>query len=387
MKKIYDSTSRRRFLALTGVSAAGLSGCLSQNEPDNGTDEDHPNTYTDHPHEENPYDLSDRPEPGGTPMAELPELKGELNLYLGRGEGGLYQGLIDRIESRYDDFEITVKQNRSASLANTIVEEEKAGKSPADVFWSIDAGSLGTVADDEYTRKLPDRILDKVRKEFRSPKGQWVGTAGRARAVPFNTRMLSKNEIPNSVKEFPKKSEFQDKIGWAPSYGAFQSFVTAMRLMWGDGETKKWLKGIQDLGVKSYPDEFVLSNAVADGEIELGFANHYYPVRVKQDRKNAPLQQKFMSGGPGALVNVAGAEVISSSDQPENAANFIGHLLSAEAQEYFATTTFAYPMISGVKPVGNLPPVNELNPPDINLSKLSNIRPTLDLMRKAGIEV
>ncbi|MDY6765063.1 MAG: iron ABC transporter substrate-binding protein, partial [Halobacteria archaeon] len=38
-------------------------------------------------------------------------------------------------------------------------------------------------------------------------------------------------------------------------------------------------------------------------------------------------------------------------------------------------------------PVGDIPTIDQLNPPDIDFTKLSNIQPTLELMREVGIRV
>ncbi|WP_394325736.1 hypothetical protein [Halolamina pelagica] len=102
-------------------------------------------------------------------------------------------------------------------------------------------------------------------------------------------------------------------------------------------------------------------------------------------RPNAPIDLAFTSGDAGALINVAGAAVLSASPQQELASNFVRHLLSAEVQEYFATRAYAYPMIPGVPPVGGLPRIDELNPPEFDLAELSNIGPTVDLMREVGV--
>lgn len=377
---------RRRLLKYAGVgAAAGLTGCLGSG----GDQEEEDGNETDISEiAQNPYySLGDRPEPGGTSMDEMPDLSGELTLYLGRGEGGLYQNLLGFMEDKYDDFSTVTKQGGSASLANTILEESSAGESPADVFWSIDAGSLGIVAENGYTRSLPDDVLNLVGSEFRDDEGNWIGTAGRARAVPYNTNALSESEVPDSIFDFTDAAAFEDALGWAPSYGAFQAFVTGMRVLSGESKTREWLNGIMDQGVTEYPDEFVLSQAVANGEIDAGFANHYYTLRVQQSRSDPPLALAFTQNDPGALVNVAGAEVIDSTDSYDLASNFVRHLLSSEAQEYFATTTFSYPLISGVEPVGDIPRIDELSPPDIDLTELSDVQPTLELMRDVGIRV
>jgi iron(III) transport system substrate-binding protein len=87
------------------------------------------------------------------------------------------------------------------------------------------------------------------------------------------------------------------------------------------------------------------------------------------------------------VFNVAGAAVVDTASDADLAANFVRHLLSAEAQDYFARSTFEYPLIPEVEPIGDLPSIDELDVPDIDLSQLSNLEPTIDLMRDAGVQI
>ena len=325
-----------------------------------------------------------RDAPGGTPMSEMPDLSGSLTLYSGRGEP-LVGELVSHIEDLYDDFSIEAKYNSSTDLVNQITEEGDA--SPADVFFSVNAGSLGVLADAGMAATLPDEVASTVDTAYRDDDNQWVGTSGRARTIPYNTDQFSEEDVPNDISAFPDADQFQDVMGWAPSYGSFQAFVTAMRILNGDEETKAWLEGMIDQGVEPYSDEFTVARRIADGELGAGFTNHYYIQRVVDNRDDPPIATAFTEGDAGAIFNVAGAAVVSATDQSELAANFVRHLLSAEAQEYFATTTYEYPLIPEVEPVGELPSVDELNSPELDLTKLSDLGPTLELMREAGIDV
>ncbi|MFB6220330.1 MAG: extracellular solute-binding protein [Halolamina sp.] len=381
-------TDRRRFLgALAGAGLVGVAGCGGQDgTPTETGTEAETGTSTRGSAEFSEFRGSGalaegREEIGGTRVADLPELSGELTVYLGGGEGGLYRDLIAKFENIYPDFTATPRESGTSEAANTIISEGSA--TPADVFWSVDAGSLAAVANEGLTASLPEEVTEPVPDEFH-PDSAWVGTAGRARAVPYNSNALSEDDIPDTVMEFPQQ-DFAGQIGWAPTYGAFQAFVTAMRLQEGRERTKTWLQNMLDAGVSEYNNEFLVSNATADGELQAGFANHYYALRVQAARPDAPIELAFTSGDAGALINAAGAAVLSASEQQDLANKFIRHLLSAEAQEFFATRTYAYPMIPGVPPVGGLPTIDELNPPDIDLSKLSNIGPTVELMREVGV--
>jgi iron(III) transport system substrate-binding protein len=382
-----DASTRRRFLALSAAAATGLAGCTGGGQETQTTT----TTTTDGGGD---FDLDtfqgsgslaeNRPELSGTRIEDLPDLSGTLNIYLGGGEGGLYRNLLNRLRKIYPDFNPKVRSAPTAQLANTLVEESKGGSTPADLFWAVDAGSLGYVADQGLTAKLPSRVTDPVPKNFH-PDDQWVGVAGRARAIPYNTNKLSAEDIPNKVAQFTESDALAGSMGWAPTYGAFQAFVTAMRILRGEQQTKNWLRGMLDQKVTEYPDEFLTSNAVADGEISAGFANHYYVLRVISSRPNAPISLTFTNNDAASLVNVSGAQVLKSSNKQKLATDFVAHLLTVEAQEFFATRAFSYPMIPGVPPVGGLPPIDELNPPEIDLRKLSNLEPTLRLMREVGV--
>ncbi|WP_255196129.1 extracellular solute-binding protein [Halorarius litoreus] len=385
------SATRRRYLVAAGTAGlTGLAGCNgllgNGTETPSGTNETGGG-------ESEPEQIGSGREgrelTGGVPMAELPDLAGELDIYSGRGEA-LVGELVEFIDDMYPDLTLRVRYGSSTDLVNKILTE--GDNSPADVFYSVNAGALGALAERDRATPLPDRVLDFVGEEFRDPDGRWIGTSGRARSIPYNTDQFSASDIPTDVFAFPDAERFAGNIGWTPVYGSFQAFVTAMRILNGRAETKAWLEGMLDANVQSYNDEFTLTQAVADGEIGAGFANHYYSLRVLDARPNAPLDLAFTDGDAGSIFNVAGAAAVDTANDSELAANFVMHLLSAEAQDYFATTTFEYPLVADVEPVQpgsiELPTIDELNPPQgLNLSQLADIGPTLELMREVGLNV
>jgi len=390
--------SRRRFLAAVG--AAGIGGLAGCNQGDDGgsgggtAEETRADTGDGSSGDgtaggsgeqigsgRSPF--GDRDISGGVSMTELPDLSGELTLYSGRGEA-LVGELVTYIEELYPDFTVRPRYNSAADLVNQIFTE--GSSSPADVFFTVNAGALGALADEGRTGTLPDEVLDMVPDGFHDPDGRWIGTSGRARTIPFNTDALSDSDVPTDVMAFPDTEAFRDDVGWAPTYSSFQAFVTAMRVLEGEEATREWLQGMLDLGVTEYSDEFLVSQAVADGEISAGFANHYYIQRVLTGRPDAPISTAFTDGDAGAIFNVAGACTLDTASDDDLAANFVRHLLSAEAQDYFARTTFEYPLVPGVDPIGRLPSIDELNPPEeLDLTQLSDLEGTISLLRDVGV--
>jgi iron(III) transport system substrate-binding protein len=374
-KRIHGrKTKRRRFLATAGaLGAAGLAGCsgsLGGNGDGNGDTADSPVGQIGSGRE-------GRDAPGGTSMSEMPDLSGELTVYSGRGEF-LVGDLISYIDTLYEDLELTVRYASSTDLVNQIVNEGDG--SPADVFYSVNAGALGALADEGRTGPLEESILEMVREEFHTDT--WIGTSGRARTIPYNTDAFTAEDVPNDIMDYPEA--FDGDLGWAPSYGSCQAFVTAMRLIEGEEATREWLEAVIDAGITEYPDEFAACQAIADGEIDAAFTNHYYIQRVIDGNPGASIGTAFTSGDAGAMFNVAGAAVVDTTDDESLANGFVRHLLSSEAQDYFATSTFEYPLIPDVEPVGDLPSIDELDVPDIDLTQLSELEPTVDLMRDVG---
>ena len=367
--------NRRKLLKYTAVAGAvGATGCLGQSEDGNGS--------SDFEEFLGGYAAGDRPAPEGTSVEEMPDLEGTLTVYSGRGQP-LVGDLFDFLESTYEGFQIDPVYGSSADLANQIQVEGQ--NSSADVFYTVNVGALGALANRGRTVALPDGVLELVREEFRDPDGEWVGTSGRARTIPYNTEEFDEGDIPEDIFAFPDDERFADAMGWAPTYGSFQDFVTAMRILNGEDETRAWLEGMVENGVQEYPNEQVISNAVADGEILAGFANHYYIQRVVSGNPDAPLGTAFTDGDAGSLFNVAGATVMDTASDEELASNFVRHLLSSEAQEFFAVRTEEYPLIPGVDPLGELPAIDELNPPELDLTQLAEVEPTLELMRDVGL--
>ncbi|PHQ40021.1 iron ABC transporter substrate-binding protein [Halorubrum persicum] len=378
-----ESVDRRRFLAAAGgVGVVGLAGCMGDDNDDgessdggDGGDGDAGESIG-----QIGSGREGRDAPGGTPMAEMPDLEGELTVYSGRGEF-LVGELVSYIEELYDDFDLTVRYAGSTDHVNAIVNEGEG--SPADVFYSVNAGSLGALADAGRTQAIPDDVAELVREEFRTD--QWIGTSGRARTVPYNTESFSESGMPDDIMAYPE--EFDGDLGWAPSYGSCQAFVTAMRIIEGEETTREWLEAVVESGITPYNNEFAACQGIADGEIDAAFTNHYYIQRVLDGNPGASIATAFTSGDAGAVFNVAGAAVVDTASDATLAGNFVRHLLSAEAQDYFARSTFEYPLIPDVEPIGDLPTIDELDVPDIDLAELSDLEATIDLMRDAGVEV
>ena len=312
----------------------------------------------------------------GVSADDLPALKGKLTLYLGRGEGGLYENVLRAIQDRNPDLELGIRRGPTAALANAIIAERQAGIQRADLFWAVDAGAIGMVSDAVGPKALPQDLVTQLKTGFRYDS--WAPVSGRIRTLPFNPERVDATDVPDDVMAFPPPGR---SLGWAPAYASFQSFVTAMRLLSGDDATARWLTAV-DKSARRYAGELGVVMGVERGEVDMGFANHYYTLRLKSGKPDARVSLAFTSGDAGCLVNASGIVALGKSDLGQD---FIRYLLTREVQSYLSREAFEIPMIDDAPPPPGLEGMGTITPPSIDLTRLADLRPTLDLMRGVGV--
>ncbi len=347
------------FLAVTVLSAALLAACQLPVAP-----------------------VADAPTAGeGTATEAAVSTESEsLVIYSGRNEN-LVGPLIEQFQ---EDTGVTVevRYGDTAEMAATILEEGQ--NSPADVFFGQDAGALGALQAAGRFQPLPQDLLDQVDARFRSEQGEWIGVSGRARVFVYNTETVSESDLPESIWALTEP-EWQGRVGWAPTNGSFQSFVTALRVLEGEERAQEWLEAMIANDVQVFAGNSQIVEAVGRGEIDLGLVNHYYLYRfLSEDPNFAAANYYPVSGGAEAMVNVAGVGILDTAEESEAALTFVRYLLSDAAEQYFADETVEYPLAGTVQIDERLTPLSQINTPDIDLSDLADLEGTLQLLQEVG---
>lgn len=316
----------------------------------------------------------------GSPQAQQ---ETTLTVYSGRVES-FVKPMFDEF-TRQTGIKLAVRYGDSAALAATVLEE--GGNSPADVFFATDAGALGAVASEGRLSVLPAKTLRRVPARFRAPGKRWVGISARARVVAYNTDVVRPGELPSTIWGYTNP-RWRGKIGLPPTNASFQAFVSAMRMRAGEDRTRDWLLALKTNGVKFYSGNSQVLAAIASGEIEVGFVNHYYLYQLKEQRPTAPVANHFLTGrDPGALINVAGAGIVSSSGKKAAATRLIDFLLGKQAQRFWARSPgrAEYPLAGGALPRPSLPPLARIEGARISLGALGvQLRRTLELLSEVG---
>lgn len=307
---------------------------------------------------------------------------GDLTVYSGRS-AELVGPLIANFEEA-TGISVDVKYGSTSGLTATLLEE--GNHTPADVFFSQDAGALGVLAAADMFEKLPEDLLSKVDPRFVDRGERWVGTSARSRVVVYNTDTVDPSALPGTLDGYTAP-EWSGRVGWAPTNASFQAFVTALRHQRGDAAALEWLKAMKANGVRDYKNNSAIVQAVSVGDIDAGFANHYYLYRFMAEEGVSFRARNHYPAGRDMLgvLNAAGVGVLAASDSRDAALEFVEFLLSDTTQRYFANETFEYPLAAGVDAHPDLPPLESLETPEIDLGDLGDIEATIELLLEAGV--
>ena len=304
----------------------------------------------------------------------------ELTIYSGRSEEFIAPFFANWEQE--SGIKLNVRYGDSAELAAQILEEGK--NSPADLFLSQDAGSLGAVSAAGLFTKLPASVGPQIDSKYIAMDRSWIGITGRARVFAYQPSALT--VMPKSVTDLTK-AIYKGQVGIAPSNASFQAFVTALINEKGEAFALKWLEGMRANDAQIYLKNSAIVEAIDKGEISIGLVNHYYVWEVSEalgrdiDVKNG----YFTSGDIGNLVNVSGAGIFATSKKIQAAQDLINYLTGNTAQSLFVEQTHEYSLIPGAKAPATLPELDNFGSPQLDLGSLENVRLTQELLTKAGL--
>jgi iron(III) transport system substrate-binding protein len=159
-----------------------------------------------------------------------------------------------------------------------------------------------------------------------------------------------------------------------------------MRVLEGEARTREWLTAMLANSVQTYPNNNAQVEAVSRGEIDIAMVNHYYLFQyLAEQGESFPVRNHYLQDADiGSLINVAGAGILQTSDQPDEAAQLITFLLGTEAQSHFASEVSEYPLVEGIETNPALLPLDNIETPELDLSDLDDLEGTVELLQEVG---
>lgn len=287
----------------------------------------------------------------------------EINLYSGRhydGDAQLYAGF-----EAATGIKVNVIEGKTDELLARLEAEGEA--SPADVFFTADAGNLWRAEDKGLLQPIESAALTAaIPAEYRDPNNQWFGVSRRARII-----FIAKGAIdPALVQTYADlaRPELKGKLCMRSGSAIYNlSLLGGLIEKIGPEKAEAWAKGVVDnLAKPPQGGDSDQIKAVAAGECAVTLANTYYFVRFLTSDKpeDKAVAEKIQwifpdQAGDGAHVNISGAAVAKYAPNKDEAIKFIEYLATPEAQSYFAKGNNEYPIGSATS---DNPALEDLGP-------------------------
>lgn len=313
----------------------------------------------------------------------------EVNVYSARKEA-LIKPLLDRFMEETGTSVNLITGNADALLKRV---EMEGANSPADVVITVDAGRLHRgKASDLFQPVESEAILNAVPAQYRDPDNLWFGLSLRARPIMYARDRVDASEL--STYEDLADEKWRGRICIRSSNNIYnQSLVASMIAANGVEETEAWArKLVANMARSPQGGDTDQILAAAAGECDIAVANTYYLGRLinsgdpsEQEAGGSMAVHWPNQDGRGAHVNVSGIGVTRSAGNLDQAIRLIEFLVSDEAQEYYASSNYEYPVKDGIPWSETLQDWGEFKADTINMSVLGeNNAEAVKLMDRAG---
>src|SRR3954465_2821688 len=267
-------------------------------------------------------------------------------------------------------IKVTYRQGGDTELGNQLVAEGNA--SPADVFLTENSPAMAAVERAGLFADLDAETIKQVPSQYRPATGKWTGVAARTTVFVYNKAKLQPAQLPKSLLDLQQPA-WKGRWGAPPTKADFQAIVSAYLQLKGEAATAQWLAGMK-ANARVYNANIATMKAVNAGEVDGGSSYHYYWFRdqanTKEGSGNTALHY-FKNERPGALVRLSGGGVLKSSKKADQAQQFITFITGKAGQEVLEKgASFEYPVASDVPANSALPPLDSLQAPKVDPSKL-----------------
>ena len=281
----------------------------------------------------------------------------EVNVYTSRH--------YDSDDALYEEFtqETGIKVNIISGKGSALLQRLKAeGKnSPADIFFTVDAGNLWKVQKEGLFQSIQSKkVLTDVPENLRGPNDEWTAIAKRARVIFYNPENVSDELLENFNYEDLADQKWNKRIVIRSSNNMYnQSLVASLIENIGEEATEKWAKKlVGNFARKPQGNDRSQIIAVANGEADLAVANSYYigimlSGSAGQEQLEAAKKVKMIfpnQKNRGAHINISGAGILKNAPNKDNANSFIEFLISKRVQKYMINKSYEYSVLNDVTP-------------------------------------
>jgi len=258
------------------------------------------------------------------------------------------------------------EETKSTGVLNRLIAEKDNPQ--ADVFWSGDPARTVVLKQRGITQAYNSPVAKDIPAVFKDHEGHWTGFSARARVLLYHKKLLSKEQIPQSIFDLTKP-EYQGKVAMAnPLFGTTTFHIAALFNKLGDAKAKEFLEALKR-------NEIVIANSNGDvkkrvltGSIACGLTDTDDAFEALKESPDVGMVFLDQIGEKplGTLIMPNTLCMIKNNLHPDNAKKLIDYLLSKQTEEKLAKSCAQMPLHKGVAVPENMPSLDQVVPMKID---------------------
>src|ERR671914_146932 len=277
----------------------------------------------------------------GVVLATSGSSSDSLDIYSARSHYGEEQPFEDFASETGTDLRL--RGGSATELYERIRAEGE--NTPADVLITVDAANLWRATESGLLEPLESDDLNRlVPEDLRDRGGHWYGLALRARTIMRSADRVGPEEV--TTYEGLGDPRWNGRLCLRSGTSEYNvSFVADRLAKDGPEATEDMLRSWMDNDPEILGSDVDVLEAIADGDCDVGFTNHYYLEREKEEDPDFPVEPVWADqAGRGTHVNLSGLGVVAGSDRADQAQELIEFLVSPEQQQVFSDNNHEFPV-------------------------------------------
>ncbi len=252
-----------------------------------------------------------------------------VNVYSAR-----HYGAMEAVFARFTE-ETGIVVRLSQGSVQSLLERLRAegAQTPADVFFSIDAGGLDLAAEEGLLQPIESEVLTtNIPEDLRDPENRWFALSQRFRTIMYNPATVQPEEL--STYEQLADPMWKGRLCLRPATHIYTISLVAS-LIAADGEAKA--EAVVAGWVANEP-QFIDSDTriletIQAGGCDVGITNQYYLGRKLSEDPAFPVSLFWANQGEdgrGVHRNISGMGVTAAALNKDNAIALIEWLSQAD---------------------------------------------------------
>lgn len=263
--------------------------------------------------------------------------------------------------------ETGIQVRLSQGSAQAILERLRAegSQTPADVYFTIDAGGLDLAAEEGLLQAVESEVLTTAIPEaMRDPENRWFGLSQRFRTIMYNPEMVDPSEL--STYQQLADPMWQGRLCLRPATHIYTITLTAdLIARLGAEEAEAVVRGWVANEPQYIDSDTRILETIAAGGCDVGLTNSYYLGRLRTENPDFPVEIFWANQGEnemGVHRNISGVGVTANAVNRDNAVLLLEWLatVAQPTSDYsLPAGNFEYPAAFPVDPEITIAPVLE----------------------------